>query len=247
MGEITVVTSGKGGVGKSTVAAGLGAALARRGRRVLLVDGDVGLRSLDIILGITEKMVFDISDVMLGNCQPLEAVYECPSCSGLFLLSAPQDHKSTISPELMQRLIFAMNKVYDHVLIDCPAGLGRGFYSSIAPATNAIIVATVDPVSLQDAGKVHKQLLGEGIDRQRLLINRFNRSTFRKLKHYKDLDEVVDVTETQLIGIVPEDFEAQVCYTKGVALSNRALAGKAFDNVAARLEGVDAPLLRVLQ
>ena len=247
MGEITVVTSGKGGVGKSTISAGVGAALVRRGRKVLLVDGDTGLRSLDLILGVSPSLVFDIADVMLGNCEPLDAVYECPSCPNLFMLPAPKDPNSTVSPELMQRLIYAMSRLYDHVIMDCPAGLGCGFFSSIAPATNALVVATADPVSLQDAAQASKSLREKGMDRQRLIINRFNRQSFRKLRHYRDLDEVVDVTGIQLLGIVPEDFEVQANYTRGIAITNKALAGKAMENIAKRLEGEDAPLLKVLQ
>ncbi len=247
MGEITVITSGKGGVGKSTVSAGIGAALARRGKRVLLVDGDVGLRSLDLILGISPQLVFDIADVMMGNCEPLEAVYECPTCPNLFLLPAPRSAEYSISPELMQRLVYAMSKVYDHVLMDCPAGLGRGFFSAIAPATSALIVATTDPVSLQDARQASRALQKEGMDRQRLIINRFNRNNFRKMRHYRDLDEVVDAAGVQLIGIVPEDFEVQVGYTRGIALTSRCLGGKALQNIATRLEGEDVPLLKALQ
>lgn len=178
MGKATVITSGKGGVGKSTVTAGLGAALSRRGRRVLLIDGDAGLRSLDYMLGITEELVFDLSDVVDGSCEPMKAIYPCPGSNGLFVLPAPQSAEDTVSPRILKQLVHALSPYYDHMLIDCPAGLGRGFQAAVESAERALVVSTPDPLCLRDADKVRRVLMEKGIADQRLVINRFFSAEF---------------------------------------------------------------------
>ena len=134
MGRVMVVTSGKGGVGKSTVAAGLGAAFARREKKVLLIDGDAGLRSLDIMLGISQDLVFDTYDVLVGNCEPIKAIYACRDVKGLYLMPAPASVENRVTPELMTRLIKGLSGYYDYVIVDCPGGVGAGFEAAIAAA-----------------------------------------------------------------------------------------------------------------
>ena len=142
MGVVTVITSGKGGVGKSTLTTGLGLALVRRGRRVLLIDGDAGLSSLDHMLGVSERQVFNIADMAAGEADPSQAIYPCEWAEGLFLLPAPGREEDIVSPEIMKRMVSVLSRYYDHVLIDCPAGVGSGFMSAVASAQRALVVST---------------------------------------------------------------------------------------------------------
>ena len=150
MGIATVITSGKGGVGKSTAAVGLGRALAARGRRVLLVDCDAGLRSLDRMTGTEESLVFDSSDVVYGRCAPAQAIYPC--CPGLDLLPAPASGDNLIRPAVMERLVPLLKRYYDYVLLDSPAGVGAGFRSAACAADRALVVCSPDPVCVRSAG-----------------------------------------------------------------------------------------------
>ena len=142
MGQICVVTSGKGGAGKSTVTAGLGYALARSSGRVLLIDADAGLRSLDLMLGIGGTAMYDLSDVLAGNCEPVRAIYSSPVCSNVFVLPAPVRPEDMCSPPQMKKLCAGLAQYYDPVIIDCPAGMGRGFETAVAAAERALIVTT---------------------------------------------------------------------------------------------------------
>ena len=169
MGAVTVITSGKGGVGKSTVCAGLGRVLAERRRRVLLIDGDAGLRSLDRMLALDDQVMFDISDVVSGSCEPIRAIYEC-GVPGLYLMPAPYREEKVVSPHLMRQLVPILSRYYDHVLIDCPAGLGAGFESAAAAAQRALVVATPDPLCLRGSDKVRLLLTQAGISSQRLVV-----------------------------------------------------------------------------
>lgn len=239
MGEVTVITSGKGGAGKSTVTAGLGAALAMRGRRVLLLDGDAGLRTLDILLGVSRSLVFDISDVVNGNCPLVKAIYPCADVNGLFLLPAPQSEEDVVSPQVMKQLVSVLLRYYDHILIDCPAGMGRGFHAAVAAAHRAVVVATADAVCLRDCSKVRLALQQNDIDRLHLVINRFNAKNFYKAAVYEDLDAVIDAAGMQLLGVIEE--ESRITAAGGL-LDYRSLP-RVFHRLAARLEGETVPLL----
>lgn len=242
MGIVTVITSGKGGVGKSTVTAGLGAALVRRGRRVLLIDADAGLRSLDYMLGVSCELVYDLSDVVTGNCEPSKAVYPCAGSNGLFLLPAPQNPDDTVSPEIMVQLCRVLSGFYDYILIDCPAGLGRGFQAAVAPAKRALVVSTPDPLCLRDADKVRRILEDKNIRELRLVINRFHSRNFEKLGGFEDLDAVIDACGIQLAAMIPEDLAAPCSAVKGLPLGGKSPAAQAFNRLAARLDGEDVPL-----
>jgi septum site-determining protein MinD len=244
MGAVTVITSGKGGVGKSTVCAGLGQALARRRRRVLLIDGDAGLRSLDRMLALDDRLVFDISDVAAGSCEPIRAIYDC-GMPGLYLMPAPYREENLVPPQLMRQLVPILSRYYDHVLIDCPAGLGAGFESAAAAAQRALIVATPDPLCLRGSDKVRLLLTQSGIASQRLVVNRFRYRNFVKSGLFQDLDNVIDSAGIRLIGIVPEDPETAAAFTGGRKASPHYTAMQAFDRLAARLEGEAVPLARL--
>lgn len=242
MGAITVITSGKGGVGKSTLTSGLGFALSKRGRRVLLIDGDAGLGCLDHMLGVEEQKVFDIADVVSGRVEPLKAVYSCPFSEGLFLMPAPATEDDLISPDIMKQLLSVLGRYYDHVLIDCPAGVGGGFQSAIAAAKRALVVSTPDPVCLNGAKKTRALLEEYGVRQQRLIINRFSSRNFRTQNVYPDLDSVIDAAGIRLIAVVPEDALLAAAAANSVPASPKSFGAMALGRLAARLEGEHVPL-----
>ena len=242
MGAITVITSGKGGVGKSTTSVGLACALAQRDRRVLLIDGDAGLRSLDRMLGVEASLVYDISDVVAGRCEPARAIYPCPDFPGLFLLPAPGLEENTVSPELMRRLVPMLAPYYDHVLIDSPAGVGTGFLSAVAAAQRALIVSNPDPVCVRDSSIVRRLLEQQGIMEQRLVINRFQYSRSKKIGCFEDLDAMIDESGIRLIAVIPEDVQLAAASAKAHPAPSRSSGAMAYARLAARLEGERVPL-----
>lgn len=242
MGKVTVITSGKGGTGKSTLTAGLGTALVRRGNRVLTIDCDAGMRGIDLMLGVSGELVFDIADIVNGNCPPANAIYPCKTVPELYILPAPQNVRDEISPYIMRQLVRVLEKYYDHILIDCPAGIGSGFESAAAAATRAVIVANAEPLSLRGCDKVRQKLRQMKIPEIRLVINRFNERKFRKLNAFPDLDAVIDKAGARLLGIVPEDIAAASAAQRGEPMEGKMKAVYAFDRIAARLDGVNVPL-----
>lgn len=237
---ISVITSGKGGAGKSTVSGGLGCALAHRGRRVLLVDGDAGLRSLDVMLGIAGQAVYDIADVIAGNCPPSDAVYPSPICSGVFVMPAPVSLERLAQPEDMAKLCRGLAKYYDEVIIDCPAGIGAGFETAVAGADRAFVVSTPDMVCARDA-QILARLLREREIPSRLVINRLRPAPILRGK-MPDIDELIDTASLQLIGVLPEDEAVAVANAYGKPLPMDCPAARCFANIAARYLGEDVPL-----
>ncbi len=237
---ISVITSGKGGAGKSTVAAGLGCALARRERRVLLVDGDAGLRSLDVMLGFAGTAVYDVADVIAGDCAPADAVYPSPVCPGVFVMPAPVELERLPKPEDMVSLCRGMAQYYDDVIVDCPAGIGRGFESAVAGVDRALVVTTPDLVCARDA-QILARLLREKNIPARLVINRLRAKPVRRGK-MPDIDELIDMASLQLIGVLPEDEEVAIANAYGKPLPADCQAAKCFANIAARYLGETVPL-----
>lgn len=242
MGISTVITSGKGGVGKSTVAVGLGRALAQRGRRVLLVDCDAGLRSLDRMTGTEENLVFDISDVVFGRCAPAEAIYPCAEADGLFLLPAPSAGENMIRPGVMRKLVPLLKRYYDHVLLDSPAGVGGGFRSAACAADRALIVCNPDPVCVRSANAVKGLLEQLTAGDKRLVVNRFNGEFFDETGVYGDLDSVIDASGVRLFGLVPEDFSLAAAFLRGRQAKESSAGMKALCRIAGRLEGEMIPI-----
>lgn len=242
MGKVTVITSGKGGTGKSTITAGLGAALARRGNRVLLIDCDAGMRGIDLMLGVSGELVFDIADIINGNCPPASAIYPCKTVPELYILPAPQNVRDELSPSVMRQLTKVLARYYDHILIDCPAGIGAGFETAVAPASRAILVANAEPLSLRGCDKVRQKLKKCSISNIRLIINKFNEKKFRNSDAFPDLDAVIDEAGARLIGIIPEDNGASAATQKGKPIEGRMKAAQAFDRIAARFDGKYVPL-----
>ena len=242
MGIVTVITSGKGGTGKSTVTAGLGAALVRRGARVLLVDCDAGMRGIDLMLGVSGELVFDIADIINGNCTPVSAIYPCKTMPELYILPAPQNVRDELSPSVMKQLTIVLKGYYDHILVDCPAGIGSGFETAVAPADRAVLVANAEPLSVRSCNKVKRKLQYCSVEDVSLIINRFNERKFRRLGVYEDLDAVIDEAGARLLGIVPDDSAASAASQKGLPIEGKMKASFAFDRIAARLDGKSVPL-----
>ena len=242
MGAVLLITSGKGGVGKSTLTTGVGSALARRGRRVLLIDGDAGLSCLDHMLGVAQERVYDLSDVISGGAELGQAVYPCPWQENLFLLAAPSREEDLVSPDVMKQLVRALARFYDHVLIDCPAGIGAGFFSAAAGADRALVVSTPDPVCLRNSAKTRTALEKAGITQQRLVVNRFSGAAFRSQGVFPSLDDVIDAVGVRLIAVIPEDPGLAAATAGGVGFPQKSQGAMARERLAARLEGEQIPL-----
>lgn len=240
MGTVLVVTSGKGGAGKSTVSAGLGCALARLGRRVLLVDADAGLRSLDLMLGVAGTTVYDSSDVFGGHCNPMRAIYPSPVCSGVFVLSAPVDLDGRATPEQMRALCQELADHFDHVIVDCPAGIGMGFRIATHAADRALVVTTPDMVCARDA-QIVSRLLEEAGTPAYLIINRLRANPIQKGR-MPDVDEIIDIAGLQLLGILPEDEAVAIANANGEPLPSACNATICFENIAQRYIGNPVPL-----
>ncbi len=240
MGRIIVVTSGKGGTGKSTVSAGLAYALARLGKRILLIDGDAGLRSLDLMLGVGGNTVYDISDVFAGRCEPVRAIYASPVFQNVFVMPAPISLEQLCTPQEMQKLCRGLSKYYDVVIVDCPAGVGRGFETAVAAAQQALVVCTPDMVCMRDA-HILSDLLADKQIPARLIINRLRP---RKIMDgsMPDIDTIIDESALQLLGVIPEDETVAVANANGRPLPLDCNAEICFSNIARRFIGENVPL-----
>ena len=243
MGRTAVVTSGKGGAGKSTVTAGLGGALARLGHKVLVVDADAGLRSLDLMLGVGSSTVYDMADIFAGNCEPIRAIYPSPVYPNVFVVPAPVSLEKLCTPQEMRGLCLGFARYYDFVIIDCPAGLGRGFETAVAAAERALVVTTPDLVCARDA-QIVGHLLEERHLSARLIVNRLRPALVMK-GAMPDVDEIIDTAGLQLMGILPEDEAVAVANANGRPLPADCNASACFDNIARRFLGEDVPLARL--
>ena len=246
MGKVIAVCSGKGGTGKTSSTAALSAALARRGRRVLATDCDVGLRNLDLCLGISEEAVFNFCDVLEGRVSLQDAAVEHPEVPGLFLLTAPSLRRpEDIDPRWMMRLMDDARQQFDYVLADAPAGIGAGFRLALAGADEAVVVANPDAASLRDAQRVAWEIRESAHIPARLLVNRLRRSILRIGR--SSVDAIMDEVGLQLLGIIREDRNVILAANAGIPLAQyrrpkKRSAARQFDRVAARLEGEYVPL-----
>ncbi|MBR5524345.1 MAG: septum site-determining protein MinD [Clostridia bacterium] len=243
MSQICVVTSGKGGAGKSTVTAGLGYALSRHNGRVLLIDADAGLRSLDLMLGVSGTTMYDLADVFAGNCEPVRAIYPSPVFQNVFVLPAPIRLEDMCTPEEMRALCRGLATYYDQVIIDCPAGIGPGFDTAVAAADRALVVSTPDMVCARDA-QILAHLLEERNLRSHLIINRLRPGKVMD-GSMPDVDEIIDTAGIQLLGIIPEDEEVAVANANARPLPSACNAAVCFDNIARRYMGQSVPLARL--
>jgi len=243
LGETYVVTSGKGGVGKTTVTASLGAALALRGKRTLVVDADIGLRNLDVILGLESRVVFNIVDVAKRVCKPSQAVIKSKKSNNLYLLPASQtDEKDVINEEEIRKVIEQYRREFNYILIDSPAGIEQGFKNACAAADKALIVTNPEVASIRDADRVVGILHARSIEPQ-LIINRIDFNMVRR-GDMLSVADVQDILGIDLIGVVERDEEVIVAANTGepVAFNPKSQAGQAFLRIARRLCGEDVPI-----
>jgi septum site-determining protein MinD len=245
--QVVTVTSGKGGVGKTTAVANIAVALAADGQKVACIDGDIGLRNLDVVMGLENRIVYDLIDVVEGRCRLRQAMIRDRHFQELYLVPAAQTRdKSAVSPDDMVRLCDELRSEVDWVLLDSPAGIERGFQNAIAPADRTIVITNPEVSAVRDADRVIGLLEAEEKRSVSLLINRLNPAMVKN-HDMLSAEDVLDLLAVKLIGIVPEDENVIIATNRGtpIALDERSRAGRAFRNVARRLQGDEVPFLEM--
>ena len=242
--RVLTVTSGKGGVGKTTLSANLSVALAMQGQRVVVIDADVGLRNLDVMLGLENRIVYDLVDVIEGRCRLRQAMVRDKRLSELFLLPAAQTRdKSAVQPEDMVRVCESLREQHDFIIIDSPAGIEQGFRYAVAPADEILIVTNPEIPAVRDADRVIGLIEAEEIGVARLIVNRIKPDLVKR-GEMLTIADVVELLAIDLIGIVPEDQAILIAANRGQPLAfskNNSLAGLAFHNIVRRMLGEDVP------
>lgn len=245
-GRVIVITSGKGGVGKTTTSANIGTALAKEGYKVVLIDTDLGLRNLDLLLGLENRIVYTIVDVIEERCKLKQALVKDKKNPNLQLLAAAQTRdKSAVNAEQLKDICEKLKEKNDFVLVDCPAGIEQGFQNAVAGASEAIVVTTPEMSAIRDADRIIGLLnTKEEIKEKHLLLNRVRPKLIKEDKMLS-VEDVVDHLEIPLIGVIPEDTGIITSTNKGEPIVNdeHALAGQAYRNVAKRILGEDTPFL----
>ncbi|NLW07232.1 MAG: septum site-determining protein MinD [Clostridia bacterium] len=245
MGEVIVITSGKGGVGKTTTTANLGAGLASLGKKVVLVDTDIGLRNLDVVMGLENRIVYDLVDVVEGRCRLKQALIKDKRLESLYLLPANQTRdKSAINRQQMIKLTEQLREDYDFVLIDCPAGIEGGFKNAVAGAEQALVVTTPEVAAVRDADRIIGLLEADDVEALRLIINRLRPDMVRK-GDMMDIEDIMEILAIDLLGVVPEDEYIVVSTNRGepAVLGGHSKAGQAYHNISRRLLGEEVPFL----
>lgn len=245
MGESIVITSGKGGVGKTTTTANIGTALASLGKRVVVVDGDTGLRNLDVLMGLENRIVYTIIDVIENRCRTKQALIKDKRFPNLFLLPTAQTKdKNDIKPQEMLKLINELKEEFDIILIDCPAGIEQGFENAIVGADRAVVVVNPEITSVRDADRVIGKMDARGLEDHKVIINRLNYDMAQN-GDMLGTDDIIETLSVKLLGVVPDDKNITVSTNKGepIVLNSDSLSGKAFMNIAKRLLGEEVPLL----
>lgn len=247
MGEAIVITSGKGGVGKTTTTANIGTALASMGKKVVVIDGDTGLRNLDVLMGLENRIVFTLIDVIENRCRLKQAMIKDKRLNNLFLLPTAQTRdKNDIKAEDMLKLVDELKEEFDYVLIDCPAGIEQGFENAVIGADRAIVVVNPEVTSVRDADRVIGKLDAKGVEDHQLLINRLNIEMVKK-GDMLSITDIIDTLSVKLIGVVPDDRNITISTNKGepIVLDEKASAGQAFKNIAKRITGEEVPLMNL--
>lgn len=243
MGSVIAVTSGKGGTGKTSLTGGIAASLALMGRSVLCIDMDIGLRNLDIALGLNDRALMDFTDVAMGRCPLARAAVFHPVLKNLSLLTAPMSLPANLTADKVRALLNTARSLYDYILIDSPAGLGAGFRLAVCGADRVLVVATNDASSLRDAQRTVAELAN--IRRVHLVMNRIQPRLLRKLR--TTIDDAMNTAGLPLIGVVPEDPQVILCANQGIPLATQGKRGAALAcwNIAQRLEGQPVPIMRI--
>ncbi|HRS22133.1 MAG TPA: septum site-determining protein MinD [Clostridia bacterium] len=247
MGEVIVVTSGKGGVGKTTTTANIGTGLALKGKSVVLVDADIGLRNLDVVMGLENRIVYDLVDVVEGVCRQRQALIKDKRFPNLYLLPAAQTKdKNAVNPEQMQKLTGDLAEEFDYVILDCPAGIEQGFKNAIAGANKAIVVTTPEVSAVRDADRIIGLLEASGLRNPMLIINRIKMDMVKR-GDMMNIDDMIDILAIDLLGVVPDDDLIVVSTNRGepaIAIE-QSLAGQAYRNIVRRIMGEDIPFMNL--
>lgn len=249
MARVIVITSGKGGVGKTTITANLGTAVAQLGKKVCLIDADFGLRNLDLLLGLEQRVVYTIIDALSGECTLEKAIVKDKRTPGLHLLPAAQNRtKDAITPDQMKEVIEQLSPSFDFIFVDCPAGIEMGFRNAIIAAQEALIVTTPEVAAVRDADRVVGLLESENMKSIRLIVNRL-RPEMVQMDEMLSVEDILDLLVVPLIGIVPDDKKIIISSNRGepLVLSEQdSLPGIAIKNIAKRIYGLDVPYLDLM-
>lgn len=240
--NVIVVTSGKGGVGKTTTSANVGTGLAKQGKKVCLIDTDIGLRNLDVVMGLENRIVYNLVDVVEGNCRIKQALIRDKRHPGLYLMpSAQTKDKTSVSPGQMVKVIEHLKDQFDYIILDCPAGIEQGFQNAIAGAQRALVVTTPEVSAIRDADRIIGLLEANGFTQMDLIINRM-RTDMVKRGDMMSASDVVDILGIPLIGVVPDDENVVIATNQGEPLvGNDTPAGVAYENVVERILGKEIP------
>ena len=246
MSEVIVVTSGKGGVGKTATSANVGTGLAMLGKRVVLIDTDIGLRNLDVVMGLENRIIYNLVDVVEGNCRMKQALIRDKRYPDLFLLPSAQTRdKSSVSPGQMIKLVDDLREEFDYILLDCPAGIEQGFRNAIAGADRALIVTTPEVSAIRDADRIIGLLEAGDLRRIDLIINRIRIDMVRR-GDMMSVDDVMDILSVPVIGTVPDDEDIVISTNQGEPLAgDSSLAGTAYMNICKRILGEEVPLMNL--
>ncbi|MCC7130961.1 MAG: septum site-determining protein MinD [Anaerolineae bacterium UTCFX2] len=244
-GKVITITSGKGGVGKTTATANLGAALADLGHKVVCIDADIGLRNLDVVLGLENRIVYDLVDIVEGRCRLRQAMIRDKRLPELFLIPAAQTRdKSAISPSDMVTLADDLRTEFDFILLDSPAGIERGFRNAIAPADIVLVLTNPEVSAVRDADRIIGLIEAEEKGPARLIINRIKPEMVRR-GDMLGVDDILELLAVQLIGLVPDDENVLLSTNRGlpIVLDGKSKAGQAFRNIARRVMGEEVPFI----
>ncbi|MFV0464891.1 MAG: septum site-determining protein MinD [Lachnospiraceae bacterium] len=244
MSEVIVITSGKGGVGKTTTTANVGTGLAQLDKKVVLIDTDIGLRNLDVVMGLENRIVYNLVDVVEGNCKIKQALIKDKKFSNLALLPSAQTRdKSAVTPEQMKELVDQLREEFDYILLDCPAGIEQGFKNAIAGADRALIVTTPEVSAIRDADRIIGLLEANELSNSQLIVNRL-RMDMVKRGDMMSVEDVKEILAIDLIGVVPDDEQIVISTNQGEPLvGSDSLAGQAYANICRRITGEEVPFL----
>ncbi len=244
MSEVIVITSGKGGVGKTTTSANVGTGLAMMGAKVVLIDTDIGLRNLDVVMGLENRIVYNLVDVVEGNCRMKQALIKDKRYPNLFLLpSAQTKDKSAVTPGQMQKLVDDLREDFDYVLLDCPAGIEQGFKNAIAGADRAFVVTTPEVSAIRDADRIIGLLEASEIKKIDLIVNRVRMDMVRR-GDMMSIEDVTDILGIPLIGAIPDDEEIVISTNQGEPLAGmNSTSGQAYLNICKRVLGQEVALM----
>lgn len=244
MSEVIVITSGKGGVGKTTTSANLGTGLAKLNKKVVLIDTDIGLRNLDVVMGLENRIVYNLVDVVEGNCRPKQAMIRDKRYENLYLLPSAQTRdKTSVTPEQMKALTDDFRNEFDYIILDCPAGIEQGFKNAIAGADRALVVTTPEVSAIRDADRIIGLLEANEIKKTDLIVNRIRMDMVKK-GEMMSLEDVLDILAVNLIGAVPDDENIVISTNQGEPLvGSNTPAGQAYMNICKRVLGEEVPLL----